>query len=166
MSDANRAYDLRAWLERADKLGQLKRVEGADAHLEIGAITELNAKTQDGPALLFDRIGGYPDGFRVLTGDLLNPVAVGMTMGMRPYRSARPDDHTRRGAGQQALQHQGNHQRMHSLRPTRQQYVSSGRPICPGHSEGRQAEVGAALRPLMSEMLSPMIVLVMDLFHQ
>jgi hypothetical protein len=46
MSDTNRPYDLRAWLERADKLGQLKRVEAADAHLEIGAITELNARTR------------------------------------------------------------------------------------------------------------------------
>ena len=82
MSDTSRAYDLRAWVEKADKLGQLKRVEGADAHLEIGAITELNARTQGGSALLFDRIGGYSDGFRVLTGVLLNPITVGMTMGI------------------------------------------------------------------------------------
>jgi UbiD family decarboxylase len=82
MSDMSSAYDLRAWLEKADELGQLKHVQGADAHLEIGAITELNAKTQDGPALLFDKIGGHPDGFRVLTGVLLNPITVGMTMGI------------------------------------------------------------------------------------
>jgi len=105
MSDTNRAYDLGAWLETADKLGQLKRVEGAGAHLEIGAITELNARTRDRSALLFDRIGGRPDGFRVLTGVLLNPVTVGMTMGI----AQQYEGHALQTAGFAALCSEGGH---------------------------------------------------------
>jgi hypothetical protein len=43
------------------------------------------------------------------------------------------------------------HQRMYSLRPARQQDVPARCPVRPGHIGGHQAEVGAALRPLMSE---------------
>ena len=33
--------DLREWIEQADKLGELKRISGADWNVEIGAVTEL-----------------------------------------------------------------------------------------------------------------------------
>jgi len=58
--------DLREFLEKLDQLGELRTVEGADWNLELGAITELIAKNH-GPALLFDKIKGYPAGFRVTT---------------------------------------------------------------------------------------------------
>jgi len=47
--------------------GQLKLVEGADVDLEIGALSEVVGAGQEAPALLFDRIQGYPQGFRILT---------------------------------------------------------------------------------------------------
>jgi 3-polyprenyl-4-hydroxybenzoate decarboxylase len=53
--------DLRDWLKEVDTLGQLQRVDGADADLEIGVITELNGQRR-GPALLFDEIPGFPKG--------------------------------------------------------------------------------------------------------
>lgn len=58
--------DLRGWLEKIDKLGELKHVEGAHWDREIGAISELMAE-QGGPALLFDKIQDYPEGYRVLS---------------------------------------------------------------------------------------------------
>ena len=45
---------------------QLKVVEGADCDLEIGAIMEVSGLGPEPPALLFDKINGYPKGFRVL----------------------------------------------------------------------------------------------------
>ena len=48
--------DLRAWLEEARKLGEVKDVRGADWNLELGAISELNVKKESPPALLFDEI--------------------------------------------------------------------------------------------------------------
>ena len=58
--------DLRGLIDdwRAD--GQLKIVEGADADLDIGALAEVSGLGTDPPALLFDNIKGYPEGFRVL----------------------------------------------------------------------------------------------------
>ncbi|AKA48318.1 decarboxylase UbiD [uncultured archaeon] len=65
------SYDLREFIERIEKLGLLRKVEGASWDLEIGAITDANAK-RNKYTLLFDKIPGYPEGFRVLTGALLD----------------------------------------------------------------------------------------------
>jgi UbiD family decarboxylase len=75
------AFDFRAWIEMARKIGQLREVENADIRLELGAITELNAKRR-GPALLFKGFAGYPPGFRVLTGAMLNAKTLGLTVGI------------------------------------------------------------------------------------
>src|SRR5207237_54901 len=52
--------DLRDFVERVDKLGELRRIEGADPRFEIGAITEVAAGRERGPALLFHGIRGFP----------------------------------------------------------------------------------------------------------
>jgi len=65
--------DLRGFMQRLDEIGQLKKVEGADWDLEIGTITELMAERL-GPALLFDKIKGYPAGHRVLSNTVLSKI--------------------------------------------------------------------------------------------
>ena len=70
---AGNPLDLRAWLDTARSLGELKDVRGADAKLELGAISELNVKIEGAPALLFDDIQGYPKGFRVVTCTTASP---------------------------------------------------------------------------------------------
>ena len=65
--------DLRAWLDTARSLGELRDVKGADAQLELGAISELNVKIDGAPALLFDEIKGYAKGFRILTCSTASP---------------------------------------------------------------------------------------------
>ena len=42
--------DLRGFIARVDALGALRRIEGADPHLEVGAITEVAAGRPDCPA--------------------------------------------------------------------------------------------------------------------
>lgn len=59
--------DLRVWLQKADSVKKLRRIDGADWDLEIGTATALNLIKPDSPALLFDNIKGYPKGYRVLT---------------------------------------------------------------------------------------------------
>ncbi len=60
---------VRGWLERAEEIGELKVLEGADWNLEIGTLTALASKGRaDSPALLFDKIKDYPAGYRVLVG--------------------------------------------------------------------------------------------------
>jgi hypothetical protein len=62
--------DLRAWLDQVDALGELKIVTGADWNKEIGAISQINYKRSENPALLFDEIKDYPAGYRVLTSSM------------------------------------------------------------------------------------------------
>ncbi|MGH8648228.1 MAG: UbiD family decarboxylase [Burkholderiales bacterium] len=72
-SEKGNPLDLRAWIEEARKLGEVKDVRGADWNLELGAISELNVKKESPPALLFEEIKGYPRGFRVLTCSTSSP---------------------------------------------------------------------------------------------
>src|SRR5258708_21826359 len=65
--------DLRPWLDQVEKLGELRHVRGADWNLELGAISEMNVKKEQPPALVFDEIKGYPKGFRVLTCSTSSP---------------------------------------------------------------------------------------------
>src|ERR1044071_1589981 len=62
--------DLREWLKIGDRFGELETIEEADWNLEVGTLAELIYRERDGinPALLFDRIKGYPKGFRILVG--------------------------------------------------------------------------------------------------
>jgi UbiD family decarboxylase len=75
-----RYSDLREWLDIVKSWGELRHVQGADPHLEVGGIAELNAKRKMAPALLFDQIKGYPPGNRLLTGSLLTPSRVSLTL--------------------------------------------------------------------------------------
>lgn len=60
---------MRAWIQKVDQMGELTVIEGADWNLEIGALTVLASKhKENSPALLFDRIKGYPQGYRILVG--------------------------------------------------------------------------------------------------
>ena len=60
--------DLRDWLDIVDSLGELKKIDGVDWNLEMGTLAELIARESKGsvPAVLFDKIKGYPAGYRVL----------------------------------------------------------------------------------------------------
>jgi len=71
--------EIRSFIEEVRKLGLLKEVRGADWNLEIGAITELNAKKRK-YTLLFDEIKDYPKGFRILTGALLDAKRVALAL--------------------------------------------------------------------------------------
>ena len=73
--------DLREYIERVKELGEYKLIEGADWNLEIGAITELMAEGK-GTALLFDQIGNYPRGYRILTNAMLSLKRTALVLGL------------------------------------------------------------------------------------
>jgi UbiD family decarboxylase len=73
--------DLRAFIESAARLGELRIIEGADWNLEIGCLTELMAE-QEGPLLLFDSIRGYPKGFRVAVNVLATARRFALALGL------------------------------------------------------------------------------------
>lgn len=74
--------DLREFIKEADDLGQVKVIEGADWNVEIGTITELSQCKPDQPLLLFDRIKGYPAGYRTATNFLNNFKLIALAYGL------------------------------------------------------------------------------------
>ena len=75
--------DLRGWIQCAETLGELKRIDGADWDVEIGAVTEIGHHLgEQSSALLFDNIKGYPPGFRVLSNTLNTVKRMAMTLHM------------------------------------------------------------------------------------
>jgi len=75
-------FDLRQWLVEAEQLGELRRIKGADPHLELGAACHLNYRRANPEALLFEDLVGYPEGGRVLAGSVINPRLFGLTIGL------------------------------------------------------------------------------------
>lgn len=77
--------DLRTWLSDVDKLGQLMTVENIHWDLELSTLTELiNERAKTRPAILFDRIKGYPKGYRVAANLVSSVDRLAMTLGMKP----------------------------------------------------------------------------------
>ncbi len=73
--------DLREYIKGAEELGELKIIEGADWDLEVGTITELMTK-RDTPLLLFDKIKGYPPGYRIVTNLAATKKRVSLLLGL------------------------------------------------------------------------------------
>ncbi len=62
---------LRDLIDEAQRMGELVSVNGADWNLEVGALVEMvcqSAREGKAPALLFDKIKDYPEGFRIFSG--------------------------------------------------------------------------------------------------
>ena len=76
--------DLRSWMAEVENLGELKRIDGADWDVEIGAVTELgHHRGEQSKALLFDNIKGHPKGYRVLSNTLNTLKRLAATLNMQ-----------------------------------------------------------------------------------
>ncbi len=75
--------DLRDFIELLDRKGELKYIEGADWNLELGTITELAATKITGkPALLFDKVKGYPAGYQIAANLFQTDKRVALVLGL------------------------------------------------------------------------------------
>jgi 4-hydroxy-3-polyprenylbenzoate decarboxylase len=72
--------DLRQWIDEADKLGELRRVDGATWQEDIGLATELLQHDEKAPTALFDKIPGVSAGYRVLV-NFFGGKRMNMTLG-------------------------------------------------------------------------------------
>ncbi|MBI4492741.1 MAG: UbiD family decarboxylase [Chloroflexi bacterium] len=83
-------YDgLRGWLEEVARLGELKEIRGAHWDRELGGLVDMIYRELPvAPAVLFDEIEGYPEGYRVLFGELGSVRRLALTLGV-PLRSER-----------------------------------------------------------------------------
>ena len=77
---------LREFLDRADELGEIERVTGAHWDKEMSAISELTSRgdRDPKPALLFDEIPDYPDGYRTLYSQTNSLNRLALTVGLEP----------------------------------------------------------------------------------
>ncbi len=74
--------DLRELLKRAADVGELLTVDGVDCNLEMGAFTEIVHHTHaNPPAILFQKIPGFPDGFRVVSGTMNSRKRLAIALG-------------------------------------------------------------------------------------
>src|SRR5262249_22587665 len=76
--------DLRDFIDQVEKLGALRRIDGADPVCEIGGITEVAACLPACPALLFDAVKGHARGFRVFTNATVSPQRAALALGIDP----------------------------------------------------------------------------------
>ncbi len=74
--------DLRDWLQMVDVAGELRVLEGVDWEENIGRITEMLHHTDGAPAVLFDKIPGYPDGYRLLVNAQGERSRLAITLGL------------------------------------------------------------------------------------
>ena len=73
--------DAREWIDQARNIGELKVLEGIDPNLEVGTIVQIDAKNE-GPAILFNKLKGYRDGFRILTNFMANIKLFNLSFGL------------------------------------------------------------------------------------
>ncbi|HEX9879045.1 MAG TPA: UbiD family decarboxylase [Candidatus Binatia bacterium] len=83
MADTKAWRDFRGFISAVEARGELKVVEGADCDLEIGTLTELMCE-RNGPMLFFDRINGFPKGYRVAAKPYATPTRTALALGL-PY---------------------------------------------------------------------------------
>jgi UbiD family decarboxylase len=79
--------DLREWVQAFDDMGELRRAEGVDLNLELGAICDVASHKFGSPAILFQKIKGYEGGGRILVNHYGSSERAGLVLGITPDRN-------------------------------------------------------------------------------
>jgi 3-polyprenyl-4-hydroxybenzoate decarboxylase len=75
--------DLREFIARADRAGEIAHIKGADWKLEMGTLAEIvNHARPEPPAILFEDVPGYPQGMRLLSGATNSSKRLALTLGL------------------------------------------------------------------------------------
>ncbi len=74
--------DLREFIQKSEEMDECRFIEGADWDLEIGNITELGISVPESPLLVFDKIKGYPPGYRVTSNILTSYKRLALVFGL------------------------------------------------------------------------------------
>ena len=83
MKAATTFDDLRTFIDAAFELNEARLIEGADWNEEIGALAEAAAELiPDAPLILFDKIKGYPQGYRVVSLPVASARLAAMALGL------------------------------------------------------------------------------------
>jgi 3-polyprenyl-4-hydroxybenzoate decarboxylase len=74
--------DLRQFIEEARQIGECKNIDGAHWDVEIGRIAELSLSVPESPVVVFDKIPGYPSGFRICANPFSSSRRTAMCLGL------------------------------------------------------------------------------------
>src|SRR5262245_34273373 len=74
--------DLREWLAAIEAGGDVRVVNGAHWDVELGTIVDQYQRRMGLPALLFDNIVDYPQGYRILANTLTSTRRIALTLGL------------------------------------------------------------------------------------
>src|SRR5713226_6944215 len=75
--------DLREFIARAERAGEVTRIKGADWRLEMGTLAEIvNHARPEPPAILFEDVPGYPKDMRHLSGATNSSKRLAITLGL------------------------------------------------------------------------------------
>src|SRR5258705_12566757 len=73
--------DLREFISRVERAGELLRIPGVHWNLEMGTLAESVNQRSNAPAVLFEEVPGYPKGFRTLSGPTNSMKRLAITLG-------------------------------------------------------------------------------------
>lgn len=79
--------DLRGFINAAEKLSLVKKIENANCEEEIGAIADMLGNDANPPLLLYDKIKGYPEGFRIAANCTISPKLCAIALGLDASQS-------------------------------------------------------------------------------
>jgi UbiD family decarboxylase len=75
--------DLRDFISRAERAGEIVRIKGADWKLEMGTLVELvNHARPEPPAILFENVPGYPQEMRLFSGATNSSKRLAIALGL------------------------------------------------------------------------------------
>ncbi|MBI4292405.1 MAG: UbiD family decarboxylase [Betaproteobacteria bacterium] len=74
--------DLREFIEKSRELGECRTVEGAHWDVEIGRIAELSLSVPESPLVVFDKVQGYPSGYRIAANPFSSSRRVALGLGL------------------------------------------------------------------------------------
>jgi 4-hydroxy-3-polyprenylbenzoate decarboxylase len=79
--------DLRDWIEGIKAAGELKIIHGAEPKEEIGGFVDIYQRKMGNPAIMFDEVPGYPQGYRVIANILTSVPRINVALGLPPKAS-------------------------------------------------------------------------------
>src|SRR5262249_9793937 len=75
--------DLREFISRAERAGEIVSIKGADWKLEMGTLAELvNHARPEPPAILFENVPGYPEEMRLFSGATNSSKRLAIALGL------------------------------------------------------------------------------------
>lgn len=131
-------HDLRDWLDLVEKMGELRRLDGVSWE-DIGLLTDVLRSRDGAPCVLFDKIPGYPEGYRILVNAFGTFRRIALTLGLSHENERSPISLLQEWKG-----------RLSGIKPVQPQLVDHG-PIMENVQVGEKVDLFKFPAPVWHE---------------